>query len=278
VQGAQRSRKSGPSVDPRQPIPLYHQIFLILRDQIQGGRYAADDFLPTEHALMAEFSVSRVTAKRALDELAAAGLAIRSRGRGTQVQFDHPATTIRAPLEGVLENLLAMGLKTEVELIEFDYVPANAEVAAALESAIGQTVQRAVRVRRLKREPFSFLTTYVPEAIGRSYTAADLASRPLLSLLERAGAEVSRAEQTISAALADTEVARRLDVAVGAALIKIARIVYDPAGRPIEFITGLYRPDRYQYKMSLSRVERGAKTLWSAGDDPHSTIVTLKKA
>ena len=39
---------------------------------------------------------------------------------------------MHAPIEGLLENILAMGLKTEVELLEFDYVPATAEVAAAL--------------------------------------------------------------------------------------------------------------------------------------------------
>lgn len=272
---ARRKGKAWTAVDPRQPIPLYHQIFLILCDQIQSGSYANDDFLPTEHALMAQFGVSRITAKRALNELAAAGLVVRSRGRGTQVQLDHPSPPIRAPIEGVLENLLAMGLKTEVELLEFDYVPASAEVGTALECAAGDLVQRAVRVRRVRRDPFSYLTTYVPEAIGRSYTAQDLASRPLLSLLERAGAVVSRAEQTISAALADTIVAPLLDVAVGAALIKITRVVHDPSGRPIEFIIGLYRPDRYQYKMSLSRVERGARALWTADDEPPSKIVKL---
>lgn len=278
MQAAPRKRKASSTVDARQPIPLYHQIFLILCDQIRGGSYATDDFLPTEHALMEQFGVSRITAKRALDELAAAGLAVRSRGRGTQVQRDAPAPSIRAPIEGVLENLLAMGLKTEVDLIEFGYVPASADVSAALECPLGADVQRAVRVRRVKRDPFSYLTTYVPEAIGRSYTAHDLATRPLLSLLERAGAVVSRAEQTIGAALADTIVAPLLDVAVGAALIKIMRIVYDQSGRPVEFITGLYRPDRYQYKMSLSRVERGARTLWTANDEPPSKVVKLSKS
>lgn len=264
--------KTGMAVDPRQPTPLYHQIYLILRDQIHGGSYGRDDFLPTEQALMRQFGVSRITAKRALDELAAEGLAVRSRGRGTRVQLDNPSVPIRAPIEGLLENLLSMGLKTEVELLDFDYVPATVEVAAALGCVIGAPVQRAVRLRRLKGEPFSHLVTHVPEAIGRSYTAQDLASRSLIALLERTGAEVTRADQVITAALADTQIAPLLGLRVGAALIKMTRVVFDQQGRPVEFITGLYRPDRYQCKMSLERVGGGARKVWSAGDDGANVV------
>jgi GntR family transcriptional regulator len=257
-------KRPGVSVDQRQPMPLYHQIFLILADQIRDGKYIVNDFLPTEHTLMRQYGVSRITAKRALNELAAAGLAVRSRGRGTQVQSGHFASPIGAPIEGLLENLLAMGLKTGVDLLEFDYLPANAEVSAALQCEPGTTVQRAVRVRRVERDPFSYLTTFVPETLGRSYSAQDIASRPLLSLLERTGAVVSHAEQIITATLADSIVAPALRVAIGAALIRIKRIVYDQSDRPVELLTGLYRPDRFQHKMSLSRVEHGKRTLWSA--------------
>jgi GntR family transcriptional regulator len=262
--GRKKKPKAAVSVDHRQPMPLYHQIFLILADQIRDGKYIANDFLPTEHTLMRQYGVSRITAKRALNELALAGLAVRSRGRGTQVQSGHFASPIGAPIEGLLENLLAMGLRTEVDLLEFDYLPANAEVSAALQCQPGTMVQRAVRVRLVERNPFSYLTTFVPETIGRSYSAQDIASRPLLSLLERTGAVVSHAEQIITATLADSIVAPALRVAIGAALIRIKRIVYDQSDRPVEFLTGLYRPDRFQHKMSLSRVEHGKRTLWSA--------------
>ncbi len=266
----QRKKTVGRSksrVDPRHPTPLYHQIYLILRDQIGGGSYANDDFLPTEHELIRQYGVSRITAKRALDELAADGFAVRMRGRGTRVQRSNPVPPVHAPIEGLLENILAMGLKTEVELLEFDYVPATAEVAAALDCAAGTVVQRAVRLRRLKGEPFSHLVTYVPEAIGRSFSRRDMASRPLILLLERAGASISHAKQVITASLAGADVADLLGVPIGAALLKLSRTVYDQDGRAVEFVTGLYRPDRYQYKMTLSRVAGGANKLWSDAHD-----------
>jgi GntR family transcriptional regulator len=256
----------GAIVDGRLPTPLYHQIYLILRDMIRDEFYADGAALPSEQQLMRQYGVSRITAKRALDELAADGLVVRARGRGTRVRFSPPAPPIRASVEGLLENLLTMGLKTEVVLLDFDYVPAAPDVAAALECPASTVVQRAVRVRRIKGEPFSHLTTYVPEAIGRSYSRHDLASKPLLSLLERMGVEVSRADQTISAKLADGQIAPHLDVEVGSALLKITRVVRDQSGRPVEYITGLYRPDRYQYTMQLSRIQDQARNVWSAVD------------
>ncbi len=265
---AERKRAhSSRDIDARHPTPLYHQIFLILRGRIEDGSYPDGSLLPSEQALSALYGVSRITAKRALDELAVAGLAIRERGRGTWVRFESPAPVVRSSVEGLLENLLAMGLKTEVDVLEFDYVPAPPDVAEALACRSGETVQRAVRVRRLKGEPFSYLLTHVPEAIGRSYSRHDLAARPLLTLLERSGVIVAGAEQTITATVAGARVASALEVEVGAPLLRISRVVRGADGRPVEYIVGLYRPDRYQFRLDLTRSYGDGQARWTPTDD-----------
>jgi len=259
----ERLLKDGKSIDERLPTPLYHQIYLILRDKIIGGVYEPQELIPTELEIATLFGVSRITAKRALDDLAADGLVTRQRGRGTQVASRPPALPIKASVEGLLENLLAMGLQTEVKLLDFAYMPAADEVARILGVPAGEMVQRAVRVRRLEAEPFSHLTTFVPAAIGRSFDASDLASTPLLVLLERCGVVLSRAQQTIAACLAEPAVAAALECAIGSALLKITRVVFDQNDRAVELIIGLYRPDRYQYQMNLSRVQGETAPLWS---------------
>lgn len=250
-------------VDDRLPTPLYHQIYLVLRDKIAGGTYPAGGLLPSEEETARQFGVSRITTKRALNELADAGYVVRERGRGTRVVDTMPTPPVRANVEGLLENLMAMGLKTEVTLLEFDYVTPGETVSQALQCEAGGKVQRAVRVRRLEGEPFSYLTTHVPENVGRSFGREDLASTALLTLLERCGVEVSRAEQTLTATLADAAVASRLGIDLGAPLLRITRIVYDQQDRPVEYIVGLYRPDRYQYRMALSRVQTDQVNAWS---------------
>ncbi|MHA1537737.1 MAG: GntR family transcriptional regulator [Alphaproteobacteria bacterium] len=254
---------AGEHIDARQPTPLYHQIYTILRDEIVNGGYANGDILPSEFELTQAYGVSRVTAKRALNELAADGLVSRERGRGTVVRFEAASAPVQASVEGLIENLLQMGLKTSVRLISFDYIPASNRIARALGCDAGEEVQRAIRVRSLEGEPFSHLTTHVPADIGRSYSRGDLASLPLLGLLERCGVVVSSARQTLTASLADARIAPLLDVQAGAPLLRITRTVYDQDASAVEHITGLYRPDRYQYQMKLNRIEGGDRKIWS---------------
>lgn len=250
-------------LDPEARVPLYHQIFVILRNRIYGGGLMPGDIVPGEQELCSEFGVSRITAKRALNELADAGLVVRERGRGTRVIKRPPAPAVTASIEGWLENISLMGTATEARVLEFEYVPAKEEIAGALELEPGEEVQRAVRVRILDGEPMSFLVTYVPADIGRSFTRDELGARPLLHLLERAGVDVASARQTISATLADGVVAGALEVHAGAPLIEVRRVVRDAAERPVEYIRVLYRPDLYHYEMSMRRVREKEGMRWT---------------
>lgn len=243
--------------------PLYHQIYLILRDKILSAEYPNGTVLAGEFELADQYRVSRITVKRALDELAADGLVTRERGRGTTVTHEGRRPTISAPVEGQLEDLLSMGYETQVRLVDFAYVPAPPDAAAALQCETGAEVQRAVRTRSKDGVPFSHLTTFVPADLGKSFVAADMVGKPLLALLEDAGVRVASASQTISATLADHTVAALLDLDVGSALLKVSRTVLDSNGRPVEFITALYRPDSYCYQMSLSRISSAGANSWS---------------
>jgi GntR family transcriptional regulator len=85
-------------------------------------------------------------------------------------------------------------------------------------------------------------------------------------LLEESGVHVGRAHQTISARLADAAVAEHLDVAVGTALLAVRRLIYDVDDRPVQWLHGLYRPDRYEYQMELSRVGSIDAKVWVSKD------------
>lgn len=260
---ALKRRAPGPPIDGRLPTPLYHQVYLVLRDKIVSGVYGAGGLLPGEPALIRQFGVSRITVKRALNDLAAEGLVDRRRGLGTRVVNGAAGKPVAAAMAGLMENLIGMGLATEAELLEFAYVLPPEDVRRALGLAEGERAQRAVRVRSQEGVPFSYLTTHVPEPIGRHYGKRELAATPLLTLLERAGAVAASAEQALSARLADPTVAAGLGVEVGSPLLSLTRIVYDRKRRPVEHILALYRPDRFEYRMSLARERDGDGRRWS---------------
>lgn len=238
------------SVDPGVQTPLYHQIFAQLRDGIVRGRFPDNSFLPSEQDLSTQFGVSRITAKRALDELAAAGLAVREQGRGTRVRSAPGRLVVRGRISGLVQSLHA-NARHSVKLIDFGYVPAPAEVAAKLGLNKGDEVQRAIRVWVGPNGPFSHLTTFVPERLGRSWTRRDLLKQSMTSLLESKGMRAGRAQEKITATLADRDIASRLAVKQGAPLLMITRTVFDTQGTAIEHIVALYPPDRYQYLIDL---------------------------
>jgi GntR family transcriptional regulator len=250
------------------PLPKYHQVYLVLREHLQEGRYAAG--LPGELALMRQFGVARVTVRRALAQLAVEGLIAREPGRGTRALTTEEARPFgrgqgggrKAHLTGLLENLVSMGLQTSVNVLEVSVIAAPAAVAQALSLPVGAQVQKAVRVRSTPEGPFSHITTYVPQALAQGFGREELARKPILLLLEESGVQVGRAQQTISARLADAEVARHLGVSVGTALLAVRRLIYDAQDRPVQWLHGLYRPDRYEYQMELSRVGSIDAKVW----------------
>ena len=259
-------------MNPGLPLPKYHQIYLVLREQLAEGRFAAG--VPGEIHLMKDFGVARVTVRRALEQLVLDGLIARAPGRGTVAlsppsqRSTRPSRSAgtppkqRAQLTALLENIVNMGLRTSVKVLQCEVLPASSAVARHLDLAADAPVQKAVRVRSTREGPLSHITTHVPQAFASGFGRRELAKKPILMLLEESGVEIGRAVQNISAKLADAAVARALDVDVGCALLAVQRLVYDTQERPVQWLQGLYRPDRYQYEMQLSRVGDIDAKLW----------------
>jgi GntR family transcriptional regulator len=239
------------------PTPLYHQVHLVLRERIEQGYYGQKGTLPAEMELAREFDVSRITVARAINDLAQQGLVERRRGAGTRIVNRELASTVPANIDGLLENLFDMGVRTKAQVLEFGFVLAPADAQQELQVGSTELVQRAVRVRSYNGEPFSYLVSFVPGHIGRNFTEEDMNSGSLMGLLEKNGIRIGSAQQAFSASLADPKIAQALGVQVGTPLLAIARTVFDTTGKPVEFIRILYRTDRYQYRMSMERNKKG---------------------
>ncbi|PXW26371.1 GntR family transcriptional regulator [Paraburkholderia caballeronis] len=249
------------------PLPKYHQIYLVLREQLQEGQFD-EEGVPGEHQLAEQFSVARITIRKAMEMLVADGLVIRRPGIGTWPLRAEPGRKRKlapppekAHLTGLLENIVNAGLRTNVEVIDSNVVLASPVIAEALNVAAGDPVYKTIRVRSTRSGPVSYITTHVPQALV-DLKPRDLKRKPLLMLLEEAGVELGAATQTISARLADAVVARHLDVSVGSALLDVTRVVRDTNERPVQLLQGLYRPDRYQYQLELSCVGDIDARVW----------------
>ena len=76
-------------------VPLYHQLYSVLKAAILDGTIPYDAQMPTEQQLTGAFEVSRITAKRAMDELAAEDLVSRFRGKGSHVTYQYTPRPVR---------------------------------------------------------------------------------------------------------------------------------------------------------------------------------------
>lgn len=251
-------------LDAASPIPLYQQMLVQLHSRIDSGEFGPGAVLPGEVDLSRDYGVSRITAKRALDELAEAGLVKRERGRGTRVLERSGDGAVRTSIDGWLENISLMQATTEVRLLAFDYLTAGPDIASALELDDGAEVQRSVRVRTLDNVPMSYLVCFLPADIGRRFDAEALATTAMLKLLERAGHPVASARQTVSATLAAPDTAQALEVNAGAPLLEVRRIARCADDRAVQYIRALYRPDLYHIEMSMTRKAGTDGPLWAA--------------
>lgn len=245
-------KEEASAIDRMQAVPLYHQIFLQLREEITSGERVFGTRLPTEQELSIQFGVSRITARRALDELAENNLVERRRRVGTHVTFRSPAKPIQGNMEQALESLLNFGRATQVKLLEVDHVPARPPIDDALCVAPDAEVLRVVRVRWLDGQPLGHFVSFLPADVGAKMTKAKLKSTPMLTLIERAGVRIGAANQTISATLADASVSAALHVDIGSPILRVSRTVLDVSGRPVQHILAQFRPDRYQIRLDLT--------------------------
>lgn len=259
------------------------RVYLLLRSRLTSGQFVPGMRLSSEPALAAEHGVSRVTVRRALDQLCSEGLIERRPGAGTFVRDAGLGRPVVVDLTNVFSHLLEMGRETSVRLLSFGYVTPPVTIATALRLKPGERTQRSVRARMADGAPFSYLITHVPERIGLTYSEADLSTRPLLRLLENSGVVAARASQMITATLAEPEVAEALQVEIGSPLLSLTRVVYEETGSGVEHLQALYRPDRYSFHMDLERNGATGQKSWSpvvrpgAETPPPTTRQTDKK-
>lgn len=233
-------------------VPLYHQLYSVLRSAIMDGTIAYDSQMPTEQQLAATFDVSRITAKRAMDELANEKLIARFRGKGSHVIYQYKPAPVRAPLVGMLENLIEMGKHSIVRVISIDRVVAPADIRELLGIGEDETLHKVVRVRSNEEgEPYAYYVSYTV-GITRGFTKKNLESTPRLDILRDNGIKLTKLEQVLSAESASIQIAEYLDAEPGAALLSIRRQSTDAHGNVVDVLDGLYNPKRFQYAMVLS--------------------------
>lgn len=233
--------------------PLYTRIREALRSQIIDGTYKSHDRMPSEHALVAHFGVSRVTVRQALGDLEREGLVFKLHGKGTFVAKPKAVQSLMR-LEGFGEAMSRRGHETFARVLGHRVLRAGKTIAPRLRLRERDAVMEIRRLRYLDREPISLDVTYVPAALGERLVREDLPRRDIFLILENDyGIALGNADLQIESMVADAELAPLLNVTQGTPVLKIDRLTYAADGRPLDFEYLHYRGDAFQYRMQLER-------------------------
>lgn len=233
-------------------VPLYHQLYTVLKAAILDGTIAYDAQMPTEHQLIDAFEVSRVTARRAMDELAAENLISRFRGKGSHVTYQYVPKPVTGPLVGMLESLIEMAEHDKVRVVSIEKIVPPADIRELLDLADGQTVHKVVRVNSNEEsEPYAHYVSWTI-GISKAFTKRKLESTARIKLLRENGINLTEMKQVLSAEHASARVATELNVEPGTALLSVRRLGQIAGGAVVDVLDGLYNPKRYQYAMVMS--------------------------
>jgi GntR family transcriptional regulator len=233
-------------------VPLHRQLFLVLHDEIARGALAPGDALPTEQTLCDQFRVSRITVRRALADLADAGLIERRQGVGSFVR-DQPPSHRTGGGGSFMDELRQTEFETEVDVIEFDVRTVPTVIADQL------GCERALHVLRLRRErrtsePLMITEAWLPEDLSGTLTEDALSQAPLYRLLADAGVELDHVQHEITAEIAGPRNAQLLNTAIGSALMRVNRLAF-ANGRPHHRLSILLSPNRSRVVLTQTAAE-----------------------
>lgn len=243
----------------------YRQVASDLRQAVAAGRYPAGQRLPTEAELVASTGLGRQTVRRAFQELVTEGVIYRVRGRGT---FAVPGDGRYLRSFGSIDDLMALSLDTELEVVEPLHVLASVELAGQLRAG-GDSVMTTSFLRLHEGVPFCYTRVHIPLETGRrlrELPEISGLSEPgararftMISLVDRVSDHrIDSAAQNVTAVAATAEIAHRLGCPAGLPVLRIDRLYRDREMTPLELAINHFHPDRYSYRIQLrGRVDPG---------------------
>lgn len=255
-------------IDLDSPMPVYLQLRSFIAEAIRSGTLRGGDVIPSERRLADALSISRMTVRRAIDDLVEQSLIKRVRGSGTYIlpsQVQQPITK----LQGFSEEARSMGFVPGSTIIEIAYVAANSRVASALGIEVSDQVLRITRLRTANGIPLAIQVAHISPRLMR-FPVEDF--RACGSLYEVIAKHYStwphRATQTVGARLPTTEECRLLEITPSTPVLSLERVTYDETGFPFEYVQSAYRGDRYQVWAEL---RAAGASLWNPSEDQPET-------
>lgn len=231
-------------------LPKYYLLKRELLSRIETGEYQEGRMIESERELMERYQFSRITVRKALDELVNEGYLYRIQGKGTYVKGDSASQNLFS-LKSCTEDVKRLGRTPSKKTKKTDKFPADAKRAKHLNIPLGDAVHMFGRVTYADDEPLNYTETYLPEKVFPGLEKYDLEQRSLYDIIEKDyHIQITKARRTVEAVLPDPVVANYLGISPSMPVILFncitCGIVYGKE-IPIETFRCYYRTDHYKF-------------------------------
>jgi GntR family transcriptional regulator len=230
----------------RQITPLYYQIEQELLRQIRAGELQPGDQLPTETQLSNTYHVSRITARRAVENLTQQGMVYSRQGKGSFVA----ERRIRdlSGFRSYSDDILSLGLRPASRVLEFVQASDEDEVISRLKLPEGESYYRLQRVRLAEGEPVAVETAYLPARLFPGLQEYDFGQLSLFEVLRnRYQIFPTWADAVLEASAATPEIARQLGMKVNEPVLLALRQSFTASFEVVEFVRSVYCGRRFTF-------------------------------
>lgn len=230
------------------PVPLYEQIKEYLRRNIQSGVYEVHERIPSERQLAEQFDVNRLTVSKAIGELVRDGLVYTQVGKGTYVAPAKIDQTLQS-LTSFTQEMTGRGKLASSRVLYQGVEAASDDVAKALSILPGTEIIALHRLRLADGQVIALERSHIIYALCPDLLQGrDFGQLSLYRVLEEDyQIHLTYAHQTIEAGIAAGDEGDALEAGPCMPVLRIARVTFDDADRPVEYVQSSYRGDRYTF-------------------------------
>lgn len=240
-------------MNERTAVPLYMQIKEDIKAAIQQGVYKAKEKIPTEPELSAEYSVSRITVRRAIEELCGEGYLIKRQGLGTFVSTPriHRKITEGNRLESFSTLCQSCNIVAGAHLLSRQIVPIRQEEQEFFGLGSDALLIYVERLRTADNLPIFLENMFFPYQTYRGLMTEDLNNRSIFQVMKQIDGRTvnDTSRRTLEIAKASPKQAQKLGISTGEPLLFMNCYFIDQEGHPLCIGRQYYVGSRYMFEL-----------------------------
>jgi len=235
---------------------LYKDIAKKLRFRINSDEFSLGDVLPTERQLMDEYHASRVSIRKAIDELVKQGLLEKIQGSGTYIR-QKTGVHLLNPLRSGIEDSVSVGQTISSDVIEFAVIRPPQEILSRLKITEDERVYYIKRLRKMNERPQIIEESYMPVRLFPELTVRVLQQSKYEYIEKNLGMKIAGSYQEFSPVMPTKDEEHLLNIETAEPLLQITSLSDFEDGTLFDYSIMKFKASEYLHAMYVHRDKQG---------------------